>query len=359
MGSTSWFDARVESVVENSARVARTYLDEQSINIRDHATVMSRDLNSIGPAELAGSPVAFSQFLRQQAQDNGFVAAYVIDGAGRILASATTNDAPSFALPPAGAFTVADQGEMPEKTFESAEVFRALYRLRSFPNAYLYVVWPVPRGVFSHLRESDASINAYREARASRGRIQFSFAAIYLEVVLVVLLGAVSVGMSAASSISAPVARLVQAAGKVAGGDLSVRVDTSDNIEEIDGLFRAFNHMTRDLQAQQNALVAAHTEAESRRQFVETMLFGVSAGVIGLDPAGRISVVNRQAASLLELPEARLGLPLRELAPEFQNVVDRAGGGGVRGGGGCRRGPRRRDPGACACASATARTAWC
>jgi two-component system nitrogen regulation sensor histidine kinase NtrY len=82
--------------------------------------------------------------------------------------------------------------------------------------------------------------------------------------------------------------------------------------------------MTRDLEAQQNALVNAHKEAESRRQFVETMLFGVSAGVIGLDPAGRISVVNRQAASLLELPGARLGRPLREFAPEFADAVQRA-----------------------------------
>ncbi|HZZ90839.1 MAG TPA: PAS domain-containing sensor histidine kinase [Caulobacteraceae bacterium] len=329
-GVDSWFNARVQSVVENSARVARSYLEEQSLNIRDHATLVARDLNGLGPTQLAGSPVAFSQLLRQQSEDNGFVAAYLIDSRGRILASAATNNAPPFLLPPMSAFKVADQGEMPEKTFERTDVFRALYRLRSFRDAYLYVVWPVQPGVFSHLRESDASITAYREAKASRARIQFSFAAIYVEVVLVVLLGAVSVGMSAASSISAPIARLVQASGKVAAGDLSVRVDGSDSIEEINGLFRAFNHMTRDLGAQQNALVTAHKEAESRRQFVETMLFGVSAGVIGLDAAGRISVVNRQAAALLALPPAPLGVPLRELAPEFQAVIDQAGGAGVQ-----------------------------
>src|SRR6185437_2470962 len=102
-------------------------------------------------------------------------------------------------------------------------------------------------------------------------------------------------------------------------------VETGEGLEEISGLFRAFNNMTRDLEAQQNALVSAHKEAESRRQFVETMLFGVSAGVIGLDSAGRISVVNRQAASLLELPGARQGRPLRELAPEFGDAVRRAG----------------------------------
>jgi two-component system nitrogen regulation sensor histidine kinase NtrY len=103
-----------------------------------------------------------------------------------------------------------------------------------------------------------------------------------------------------------------------------VRVDTSDGIEEINGLFRAFNHMTRDLQAQQNALVAAHTEAESRRQFVETMLFGVSAGVIGLDPAGRISVVNRQAATLLELPERAARVAAQRAGPRIPGAWSNA-----------------------------------
>ena len=306
-GVDNWFNTYVQSVVENSGRVAQSYLDEQGTNIGDHMTVMARDLETAGPSELANSPVAFSQFLRQQAEDNGFVAAYLIDNRGRVLASGALNDAPRFLVPSAEAFRVADQGEVKEKTFEHADVFRALYRLRSFPNAYLYGVWPVEPGVFSHLHETAASIDAYHRAKASRGRIQFSFAAIYIEVVLVVLLGAVSVGMSAASSISAPIARLVQASGKVARRrPCPFCVDTSDNIEEINGLFRAFNHMTRDLEGQQTALVTAHKEAESRRQFIETMLFGVSAGVIGLDKAGRISVVNRQAATLLELPPAHL-----------------------------------------------------
>src|SRR5580658_8931238 len=72
-GVDNWFDARVQNVVENSARVALSYLDEQKFNIRDHATLMARDLNELGPTQLADSPVAFSQLLRQQAQDNGFV----------------------------------------------------------------------------------------------------------------------------------------------------------------------------------------------------------------------------------------------------------------------------------------------
>jgi two-component system nitrogen regulation sensor histidine kinase NtrY len=328
-GVDSWFNARVQNVVENSRNVAVSYLEEQKLNIGKHATLIARDLNSAGPSQLASSPVVFSQFLMGQAEDNGFIGAYVIDRHGRILASALTSGAPRFLVPSEAAFRFADQGDVEAKTFETSDLFRALYRLRAFPEAYLYVVWPVEPGVFAHLRESDDSIQAYQKAKANRTKIQFGFFMSYFETVLLVMLFAVSFGMSAASSIAAPVARLVQAAGRVAGGDLSVRVDTRSDPEEIAVLSRAFNSMTGDLEAQQLALVTAHTEAESRRQFVETMLFGVSAGVIGLDPAGRISVVNRQAASLLELPGDRLGLPLRELVPEFEGVVERAGHAGL------------------------------
>ncbi len=90
-----------------------------------------------------------------------------------------------------------------------------------YPDAYLYVVRPVDRGIFRHLRQTEASLAAYREAKPSRARIQAVFALTYLETALLVLVGAVWLGMAAASSIAAPVARLVQAAGRVAGGDLT------------------------------------------------------------------------------------------------------------------------------------------
>jgi two-component system nitrogen regulation sensor histidine kinase NtrY len=325
-GVDNWFNARVQTAVENSAKVANSYIEEQKSYLGDHILLMARDLKAAGPSALADSPVAFSQLLAGVAADNGFAAAYVLDGEGRVLAKAEGPDGPPFLEPPTATFKDADAGgdEVELRPFERTDLLRALYRLRSYPNAYLYVVRPVERGVFAHLRETEASLAEYRQAKASRTAIQAGFFLVYLEVVLVVLLGAVSFGMSAASSIAAPLARLVQAAGRVATGDLAVRVETGEGPEEIAGLSRAFNNMTRDLEAQQNALLSAHKEAESRRQFVETMLFGVSAGVIGLDPVGRISVVNRQAASLLELPGARQGHPLRELVPEFQESVQRA-----------------------------------
>ncbi len=322
-GVDNWFSARVQSVVENSATVARSYIDEQKDYIGRHVDLMADNLNQAAPS-LADSPVAYGRYLRDLVAESGFSAAYVLDRDGRVLAraEAAMGGAP-FLVPPASTFRAADEGDFTEMVaFESADLFRALYRLRGYPDAYLYVVRPLNHGIFHHLRETEASLAAYREAKARRARIQAAFALSYLETVLLVLVGAVWLGMEAAESIAAPVARLVQAAGRVAGGDLTARVDTRRDPAEIAVLSRAFNSMTFDLREQQEALRAAHVEAESRRLFMEAVLLGVSAGVIGLDIQGRVSAVNRQAARLLALdPEASQGRRLSEIAPELDAVA--------------------------------------
>jgi two-component system nitrogen regulation sensor histidine kinase NtrY len=320
-GVDNWFSTRVQTVVENSATVARSYIGEQKNFISGHVAGMAQALNAAAPA-LAETPVAFSRFLRDQTADNGFAAAYVIDRDGRVLARAEPEDGAPFLYPPLSAFQAADEGDVDMVGFERADLFRALYRLHAYPDAYLYVVRPVDRGIFRHLRLTEASLLAYRQAAASRSRIRGAFAVSYIETVLLVLVGAVWLGMEAAGAIAAPVARLVQAAGRVSAGDLSARVAIGRDPEEIAALSRAFNRMTRDLEEQQEALRAAHVEAETRRLFTEAVLLGVSAGVIGLDSMGNVSAVNRQAGELLALaPGESDGRPLAEIAPELAMVA--------------------------------------
>jgi two-component system nitrogen regulation sensor histidine kinase NtrY len=324
-GVDNWFSSRVQSVVENSATVARSYIDEQQDYIGRHVAVMAESLD-LAAGSLADSPVVYGRYLRDLVAESGFSAAYVLDRDGRVLARAEPlAGGPAFLVPPTRTFRAADEGDVSVGDFESADLFRALYRLHGYPDAYLYVVRPLNHGIFRHLRETESSLAAYRAAKLKRLRIQSAFAFSYVEMVLLVLLGGVWFGMEAADSIAAPVARLVQAAGSVASGDLTARVDTRRDPEEIAVLSRAFNRMTFDLQEQQKALRAAHVEAESRRLFMEAVLLGVSAGVIGLDPQGRVSAVNRQAARLLALePNTVQGRLLFDIAPELESVATAA-----------------------------------
>jgi two-component system nitrogen regulation sensor histidine kinase NtrY len=324
----SWFSHRVSTVVEKAANVAGSYVRAQKRSIGENMAGMADGLNQ-SAAALQQRPIEFSHLLSLQASLSDFSAAYLIDRDGRILARAEVDSAPPYLAPPPSAFKVADTGDIEAPVFNSTDLIRALYRLKGFQDAYLYVARPVEHGILTQLSEASSSLAAYRDTAANRGRIEAALELSYLETVFLLLVGAIWVGMAAANSISGPVARLIQAADRIAGGDLTARVSVGRGPEELSDLARSFNRMTGDLQTQQAALRAAGAEAETRRQFIDSVLSGVSAGVISLDRQGRILSANRQALALLGLSmDGAQGQPLAEAAPEFAEVVAEAGGYG-------------------------------
>ena len=116
---------------------------------------------------------------------------------------------------------------------------------------------------------------------------------------LVVLLAAIWSGLWAANRLVRPISGLIDAAERVSEGDLTAQVEVERDDDEIGTLGLAFNRMTPQLAAQRSDLVAANRQIDERRRFTETVLSGVSAGVIGLDGDGHITIVNRAAARLL------------------------------------------------------------
>jgi len=324
----SWFSHRVSNVVEKSAAVARSYVRSQKQSIGENMASMADGLNQSAPA-LQQRPIEFSHLLALQASLGDFSAAYLIDRDGRILARAESESAPAYLAPPLSAFQIADTGDIEAPAFNSTDLIRAIYKLKGFQDAYLYVVRPVEHGILANLSEAAGSLAAYRDTAANRGRIEAALELSYMETVFLLLVGSIWVGMAAANSISGPVARLIQAADRIAAGDLTARVTVGHGPEELGDLARSFNRMTGDLQTQQAELRKAGDEAESRSQFIDSVLSGVSAGVISLDREGRISTANRQALVLLGLPvDGAQGRPFAAAAPEFADVVAEAGGYG-------------------------------
>jgi len=321
-GVDQWFSSNVRSAVENGARIGGAYVDDVSSTMERDLGAMANELGAVRP--MFEDRIQFSGALTQIADFFGYPAVYILDSDGRVLAQGLLPEAPPYVAPPASAFQTADGDDVPVEVTEDPDVIRAVYPLSSYGQAWLYVVRPLAPGLVGRMRTSAESIQRYREAEESRARIQAAFALSYLETALLVLVGAVWLGMSAASAISAPIGRLVKAADQVAGGDLTARVESDGAPGEIAALSDAFNRMTSDLQAQQTALKAASEEAQDRSRFIETVLSGVSAGVIGLDRRGRISAINDSALQLLSIDEEQVrGQPLALIAPELSELVGR------------------------------------
>ena len=323
-GVDQWFSGNVQSAVENSATIGRAYLKDVSDEMDSDLAVISEQLAGAQP--LFENRIQFSDALVQIAELFGYPAIYVLGPDGEVLASGEGAGAPPYLAPPREMLEAASEdGRPPQQTTEGPDAVRSLMALPAYGDAYLYLVRPLQPGLIAQMRNGEGAIVAYREAQESRERIQAAFALSYIETALLVLVGAVWLGMSAATAISAPIGRLVEAADRVAGGDLTARVEGEDGPGEIKTLTAAFNRMTGDLEAQQAALRAASEEATGRSRFIETVLSGVSAGVIGVDRLRRVSAINDSAVELLAIRDADIiGRPLGEVSPELSELAGRA-----------------------------------
>ena len=323
-GVDQWFSQNVQAAVENGANIGRAYVRDVSLQVESDLEVISNELSAPEARSRFPYRIEFSEILAQIADLFGYPALYILDGQGQVLAQGELSGAPPYLAPSQQDLEQAAQGETaPINVTENPDTIRTLYPLPEYGDAYLYLVRPMQPGLIAQMRNGEESIIAYREAEESRARIQTAFALSYLETALLVLVGAVWLGMSAAGAISAPIGRLVKAADRVA--DLTARVNSEGDPGEIVVLSQAFNRMTEDLQAQQAALKAASEEAQGRSRFIETVLSGVSAGVIGLDRRGRISAVNDSAVQLLGIDAPTVhGKPLASISPELSDLVKRA-----------------------------------
>lgn len=322
-GVERWFSQRVETTIENAANVGRAYTDLAGGDLSAEIRVMGQDLN-LARRGLTEDSQRYLAFLQAQAEGRGFESAYVISRDRAVLASAVREEEDEgYLAPTEEAFAAADEGDVNVHFDHEHDRLLGLYRLTAYPNAYLLVARPIDPGLMQRLLTFDRSVNDYRQSQREQSALRGRFTMAYLSTALIVLLAAGWVGLTSATRVAEPIGRLVGAARRVASGDLKARVTVGEERDEIDALAAAFNRMTAQLEAQRRDLVTAQEDAEARRRFIEAVLGGVSAGVMGLDRDGRITAVNTSAAHLLGHEEAHLvNRRLVDVAPEFGELLN-------------------------------------
>ena len=324
LGVEAWFSEHVKTALNNSVQVADAYVNEHKQVIRGDVLAMAFDLNRAGPL-LLDDAQKFKDYLVTQAAIRALPAVYVIDHEGRILASAKLPTiADQSAVNPAQ-IAQAQGGKVVVLTDTGDNVVSALVKLDAFVDAYLLVSRNVDPVVLEHQRHTNEAVSEYRRLSENRSEIQLTFAALYLLVTLLILLAAVWLALWAANRIVTPIGRLAGAAERVREGDLGVRVSVDKNDDEIGSLGQAFNRMTSQLENQRRELIETNTQLDARRRFTETMLAGVSAGVVGLNADGEVTLINRAAARLLNAtPEELEGRHYSEVMPEFAGLIRHA-----------------------------------
>lgn len=325
-GVDFWFGERIETLVEGVSSVAREIYNEEASYAAYNAEILAEGLTTEYAVDaFTNSRIQYISYLSQQAALARFSAAYIVDSRGTLLARTQFRENEEYVAPSRRLYELADEGGFAVPTPETAaqsDVLRLLLKLDVYEDAYLFVSTPLDMGMFLRIGDARAAL---ADASEAEGEIRRTFILLYLEVAALILIGAVWLALTAATRVVTPISRLVAAAERVRRGDLDARVQMGREDDEIAALGRAFNRMTRQLRSQRRELIESHAESERRRAFIEAVLAGVSAGVIGLDGEDKVTLINRSAVSLLS-PDTDdlIGLKLDAVTPELADIVNQA-----------------------------------
>ncbi|MFB9354846.1 sensor histidine kinase NtrY-like [Sneathiella chinensis] len=314
------FSDPVNTAVSESLVVADSYIKEHINNIQADVLAMAADINRV-PLQVLQNRPQFDQFLSDQVAARNLSEAVVLDSSQRVIARSNLSFVLDFDRLPPAMIGEAALNDVVISTNESDDRVRALVRLDRLFDGYLYVGRYIEPRVLEHLERTRKAHAEYQDLKEQGLGIQIQFAAIFILVSLMVVLAAVWFGLAISSRLVAPIEGLVNAAERIRDGDLKVKVDESQAYDEMGTLTRAFNQMTGELEAQQQELVKTNRQLDERRRFTETVLSGVTAGVIGLDRDGIVTLPNRTASKLLERPEHELtGQKLEDTFPQFSEI---------------------------------------
>ncbi len=324
-GIQAWFSERVSTALKESLAVTDAYLLEHQQAIRADTLSMASALNRDAPLMLRSSLV-FQRLVAQQAAIRSLTVAIVFEGRFTVLATSGQSLALQQLEPPSDwALRRAKKGEVAVMAKQGDKRVRALVRLDQFFDTYLYVSRFIDPKVLGHVARTREAVDIYKKLEGQRSVLQISFFLLFAIVSLLLLLAAVWVGLLFSNQLMKPIGALIAAADRIRSGDLSTRVVESKKDVDIGGLGRAFNRMAAGLERNRRELVEANRQIDARRKFTETVLAGVSAGVIGLDAKGRINLPNRSASELLSADlDKVIGKPLGSVVPEMAELVAEA-----------------------------------
>ena len=173
----------------------------------------------------------------------------------------------------------------------------------------------------SRARRIQDAFEDYAQLRVLRRPLYGVYLSFFLMMTLMILVGAVWMGLYLAKRITEPVLRLATAAREIEAGHLDYRVDRGTvSDDEFGSLVEAFNSMAsevgksrRRLERSTVDLERKHLEVEGRRRYIETILERIATGVVSIDAAGKISTLNSAAMRLLGLSASAVGQPAADV----------------------------------------------
>jgi two-component system nitrogen regulation sensor histidine kinase NtrY len=322
-GLDPWFTGTLKNLMTNTVSIARSYRELQCRSLARETQLMAADLNRAKILYDADRNL-FREFMNSRAVFLGFPLAMIVDPDGTVVERIEAKKLEN--VPP---LTQADLQEASSQealclfTRAGGNVFRSALKLDAHGGRVLYVAREVDPRSFEFPQEAEAGVAIYEALDQKKAGIQIAFASMFALIALIVLLSAVWFGLNFANRLVTPIRRLIHATDQVATGNFYVQVPVKRGEGDLGHLGETFNKMTSELRRQHDGLTTASDLMDRRRRFTEAVLAGVSAGVIGVNARGLITIINPSTEDLLATSrEELLGKPINLVLPEVAPLVE-------------------------------------
>ena len=324
-GVEFWFSERARDTLENAGSLAQDFYLESLEEVEAETRTMAADLAPLVEGSSFEKPEFVENFAFQvYARELSDAAIFTVGEGGEVRTVALVNpDDDSMETRLTASLLATLDAERQSAVNDAGDRFETLARFGEESPYLIYASRASNPQMQLQTERATAILDDYDEL-IDRGQVmQLRFNAALLVISLLIVAAAIWIALTVADRLVRPVGLLVDAARKVADGDLSTRVPAPETRDEIGTLASAFNGMTGRLEEQTGALVLANDQLDSRRAFTEAVLSSVTAGVVSVDGERRIRLINRSAAELMEADQqAVMGDFLKNIVPELDRLLE-------------------------------------
>ena len=322
LGLDRWFDTNTRDIVSSSQSLTTAYIRETALNLQSTSFSMLQELDAqrtLYSLDRGG----FVRYMTLQAGGRGLLGAFLVREDGDIVVKSETGVETRLPAPTEDALKTAVDGKPVIIPPGNSNFVGAVIKMREIPDLYLYTVRSVDQQILESMRLMEANTQRYQEMDANRIPTQIAFALLYFGLTLIVLLSAIWTGIAVADRLVRPIRLLIGAADDVAAGNLDISVPVRSSDGDVGALSGTFNNMVAELNSQRNELLSAKDQIDERRRFSEAVLSGVTAGVIGIETDGSISILNRSAEHMFGVSsQDAIGKSLSSIAPEIGQAFE-------------------------------------
>jgi two-component system, NtrC family, nitrogen regulation sensor histidine kinase NtrY len=300
----SWFNPEYEQILNDSLEIAKTYYLNSANNASHFARVLAEEISAQGllaPQKRDALKTFIAK--RQQEYNLGTIEVFSADRKLLLIDISPKTPTGIGASPDSPIISQTLKGQALTRTdrLGSADVVRGsapIYVSSETDNVLgaVLVDYYLPQSLATRATNISRGSEDYFQLRILRQPIMNSYLLTLVLIGLVVVTLASWFGIFLSRGITGPIKLLARGTQAIAGGDLNFRIPAVGD-DEIGQLVDSFNQMTADLRA-------SAAELERRRQYTETLLRNVSAGVVGLDHDGVVTTINPCAERLLDLSAA-------------------------------------------------------